>query len=253
MDTDQDETTPAPPVEDVQHAPRPHAGCIFRRGRRRAASSTTRPAAAVRRLPRVPSAPSRRAEEVDREGVGGARSTPRYNLGRPHAVSAHALLPRSRRAASCNRRWARSGSSAASTTASSAPIPKSALRRFQLNLGLPSDGIAGAYTYAAIRNLHHSWVGKDSVPTATVRLGFARAADVLERNAAVPVRHRRVHPRRGLAHVEPGPGHQPRLQDHQRRRALGTAGRVYDARARAAERDGRRGRGAAYPMRKRIR
>ena len=37
-----------------------------------------------------------------------------------------------------------------------------ALRRFQLNLGLPSDGIAGAYTYAALRNLAHSWVGKEA-------------------------------------------------------------------------------------------
>lgn len=57
-----------------------------------------------------------------------------------------------------------------------------ALRKFQLNLGLPSDGIAGAYTYAAIRNLHHSWEGKEAVHEA-VHLGFARAADVLESNA----------------------------------------------------------------------
>ncbi len=57
-----------------------------------------------------------------------------------------------------------------------------ALRRFQLNLGLPSDGIAGAYTYAAVRNLHHSWEGKPAAPLAP-SLGFARAADVLERNA----------------------------------------------------------------------
>lgn len=57
-----------------------------------------------------------------------------------------------------------------------------ALRKFQLNLGLPSDGIAGAYTYAAIRNLHHSWEGKEAVH-GMEHLGFARAADVLERNA----------------------------------------------------------------------
>lgn len=57
-----------------------------------------------------------------------------------------------------------------------------ALRKFQLNLGLPSDGIAGAYTYAAIRNLHHSWEGKEAVHGSN-HLGFARAADVLERNA----------------------------------------------------------------------
>lgn len=57
-----------------------------------------------------------------------------------------------------------------------------ALRKFQLNLGLPSDGIAGAMTYAAIHNLQHSWVGKEASPAAGY-LGFARAADVLERNA----------------------------------------------------------------------
>lgn len=58
-----------------------------------------------------------------------------------------------------------------------------ALRRFQLNLGLPSDGIAGAYTYAALRNLAHSWVGKEAAHSPARHLGFARASDVLERNA----------------------------------------------------------------------
>lgn len=57
-----------------------------------------------------------------------------------------------------------------------------ALRKFQVNMGLPSDGIAGAYTYAALRNLHHSWEGKGS-SHAPANMGFARAADVLERNA----------------------------------------------------------------------
>ncbi len=57
-----------------------------------------------------------------------------------------------------------------------------ALRRFQLNLGLPSDGIAGAYTFTAIHNLEHSWVGKGSHHKRGP-LGFARAADVLESNA----------------------------------------------------------------------
>ena len=50
-----------------------------------------------------------------------------------------------------------------------------ALRRFQLNLGLPSDGIAGAYTYAALRNLAHSWVGKEATHGPVRHLGFARA------------------------------------------------------------------------------
>ena len=57
-----------------------------------------------------------------------------------------------------------------------------ALRKFQMNMGLPSDGIAGAYTYASLRNLHHSWEGKEP-PHTTMHLGFARASDVLERHA----------------------------------------------------------------------
>lgn len=57
-----------------------------------------------------------------------------------------------------------------------------ALRKFQLNMGLPADGIAGDYTYSAIRNLHHSWEGKQAARGA-VHLGFARAADVLENHA----------------------------------------------------------------------
>ncbi len=57
-----------------------------------------------------------------------------------------------------------------------------ALRKFQTNLGLPTDGIAGAYTFAAIRNLHHSWEGKEAVRGSS-HLGFARAAGVLENHA----------------------------------------------------------------------
>lgn len=56
-----------------------------------------------------------------------------------------------------------------------------ALRQFQMNLGLPSDGIAGAYTFSALHNLEHSWRGKGALSTAS--LGFARAADVLEQHA----------------------------------------------------------------------
>ena len=59
---------------------------------------------------------------------------------------------------------------------------EAALRKFQLNMALDSDGIAGANTYQALRNLHHSWEGK---PASTLgqHLGFARVADVLERHA----------------------------------------------------------------------
>lgn len=56
-----------------------------------------------------------------------------------------------------------------------------ALRRFQLNLGLPSDGIAGAFTFRALNNLRHSWEGKDAF-SPVPHVGFARAADVLESN-----------------------------------------------------------------------
>lgn len=59
---------------------------------------------------------------------------------------------------------------------------ESAVRKFQRNMGLPSDGIVGAYTYEAIQNLHHSWEGKPPIQMQ-VNLGFARASDVLERNA----------------------------------------------------------------------
>ena len=56
-----------------------------------------------------------------------------------------------------------------------------ALRRFQLNMGLPTDGIAGAFTFRALIHLQHSWKGKDSY-SPVPRLGFARAAQVLESN-----------------------------------------------------------------------
>lgn len=57
-----------------------------------------------------------------------------------------------------------------------------ALRRFQTNMGLPTDGIAGAFTYRALNNLRHSWEGKPG-PQVESHMGFARAADVLESNA----------------------------------------------------------------------
>lgn len=57
-----------------------------------------------------------------------------------------------------------------------------AVRRFQRNMGLPSDGIVGAYTFQSIQNLHHSWEGKKPV-SVNLSSGFARAADVLERHA----------------------------------------------------------------------
>lgn len=57
-----------------------------------------------------------------------------------------------------------------------------AVRKFQRNMGLPSDGIVGAYTFETIHNLAHSWQGKKAL-NIPMNLGFARASDVLEKNA----------------------------------------------------------------------
>lgn len=61
------------------------------------------------------------------------------------------------------------------------PHTEDALRKFQLNMGLPDDGIAGAFTFRALLHLQHSWKDKDAF-AATPALGFARAAEVLENN-----------------------------------------------------------------------
>ena len=60
---------------------------------------------------------------------------------------------------------------------------ENALRKFQENMGLPSDGFAGSATFATVKNLQHSYHDKSS---STIRdkksSGFARAAQVLEHN-----------------------------------------------------------------------
>ncbi len=56
---------------------------------------------------------------------------------------------------------------------------EAALRQFQQNMGLPNDGICGAFTYQAIKNIQHSWEGKEALRDERT-LGFARAAKVLE-------------------------------------------------------------------------
>ena len=90
-----------------------------------------------------------------------------------------------------------------------------ALRKFQTNLGLPTDGIAGAYTYAAIRNLHHSWEGKEAVRSLSSGLRTRSRRAGAQR--AVLIRHAGVHAQRGLAHEQPGACHQSRIEDRQRR------------------------------------
>lgn len=61
------------------------------------------------------------------------------------------------------------------------PHTEAALQQFQENVGLFADGMAFQDTYAYINRLHHVWEGKPSVIEAESRIGFARAANVLER------------------------------------------------------------------------
>lgn len=56
-----------------------------------------------------------------------------------------------------------------------------ALRKFQMNMALPADGIAGALTYRCLSNLQHSWRDKDHF-SPVPHIGFARVAEVLETN-----------------------------------------------------------------------
>ena len=98
-------------------------------------------------------------------------------------------------------------------------------------LGLPSDGIAGAYTYAALRNLAHSWVARRpphspcAIWASPVQPMYSGATPCLfgtdEFSRAVASRMSNV----AQAAIPP----QIISAD-----ALGTAGRVHDARARAA-------------------
>ena len=60
-----------------------------------------------------------------------------------------------------------------------------ALRRFQINMGLPTDGIAGSQTFMALRNLHFTWSDKsplDKDKEVEVNAVW-RASEVLEQNS----------------------------------------------------------------------
>lgn len=61
-------------------------------------------------------------------------------------------------------------------------LTEAALRRYQQNMGLPSDGIVGAYTYQSLQMLEHAWSGKEAHKGQRT-LGLARVADVLESHA----------------------------------------------------------------------
>jgi peptidoglycan hydrolase-like protein with peptidoglycan-binding domain len=56
-----------------------------------------------------------------------------------------------------------------------------AVREFQLNSGLPADGIAGPETARTIMNLRHVWEGKDPQSHSAAHIAPARAAEVLTR------------------------------------------------------------------------
>jgi peptidoglycan hydrolase-like protein with peptidoglycan-binding domain len=56
-----------------------------------------------------------------------------------------------------------------------------AVREFQRNSGLPSDGIVGPGTARTILNLRHVWEGKDGRPHSEAQVAPARAAEVLAR------------------------------------------------------------------------
>lgn len=63
------------------------------------------------------------------------------------------------------------------------PHTEAALKQFQENVGLFADGMAFQDTFNYINRLHHVWKDKPSVvdADAEARMGFARAASVLER------------------------------------------------------------------------
>jgi hypothetical protein len=68
------------------------------------------------------------------------------------------------------------------TTGEFGGYTEGALRRFQLNMGLEPDGIAGMLTYKTLDRLHKAWRDKPALEDGGY-MGFARAADVLERHA----------------------------------------------------------------------
>ncbi len=59
-----------------------------------------------------------------------------------------------------------------------------ALRDFQASVGLIDDGIAGITTFEAIERLRHAWEGKSPTVAESAHMGFARAAEALEKMEA---------------------------------------------------------------------
>lgn len=59
-----------------------------------------------------------------------------------------------------------------------------ALRDFQLSVGIVDDGIAGNTTFDAVERLRHAWEGKSPATADSAHMGFARAAEALEKMEA---------------------------------------------------------------------
>lgn len=59
-----------------------------------------------------------------------------------------------------------------------------AVREFQLSVGIVDDGIAGNTTFDAIIRLKHTWQDKEPSVSETAHMGFARAAEALEKMEA---------------------------------------------------------------------
>ena len=59
-----------------------------------------------------------------------------------------------------------------------------ALRKFQLNMGLEQDGIAGKETYEVLNRLRNAWRDKPQIEEQSY-MSLARVATVLERHAVV--------------------------------------------------------------------
>ena len=57
---------------------------------------------------------------------------------------------------------------------------EAALRKFQTNMGLPTDGICGGFTFRSIKNLAHAWQDNDKLSNRQY-VGFSRASEVLEK------------------------------------------------------------------------
>lgn len=96
------------------------------------------------------------------------------------------------------------------------PHTEEALRKFQTNLGLPTDGIAGAFTFKALLNLRHSWEGNSSF-SPIPHFGFARAAEVARVDHALPVWHNALHAFGRLSYVQSLDRDQSQLQGDERR------------------------------------